>query len=212
MVAGAEAGADGIAEPPGAYGLVAGTPGFLAEPPGLLVHRRAGLGGPVPRRRRRHRSRRRWHQLSAEVAPLSAEVAPLSAAAVAAGSRAALLARVMRPAPPLAGILTGLPRLLTGLFLGLLDLLAGLVTGLLRLLAGLVAGLLGLSRDVGGHLQAHSGWDSCAAQVSSSRRLRTVCLTSSLTSRTMSLTDADSSSRARRAHRCGCAVRPGRLR
>src|ERR1700730_10036675 len=38
VVAGAEAGAHGIAEPPGAHGLVTGAPGFLAEPPGLLVH------------------------------------------------------------------------------------------------------------------------------------------------------------------------------
>ena len=63
--------------------------------------------------------------------------------------------RLTRPVPPLAGILTGLPRLLTSLFLGLLDLLARLVTGLLRLLARLVTGLRGLLADVRGHLPAH---------------------------------------------------------
>src|SRR5262249_38785259 len=126
-VAGAEPGPAGIPEPPGADGLVAGAPGFLAEPPGLLVHPPGRFG----------------------------------ARSLAAGGGTALLAglarimRLTRPVPPLAGILTGLPRLLTSLFLGLLDLIARLVTGLLGLLAGLVASLLGLLADVGGHLPAH---------------------------------------------------------
>ena len=79
------------------------------------------------------------------------------------------------------------------------------LAGLPGLLPGLVAGLPGPApRPPRGPAWPARGRrrpasrpirrDSRAAQVSSSRRLRTVCLTSSLTSRTMSLTDADSSS------------------
>src|SRR5207344_3259759 len=78
VVAGAEAGADGIAEPPGAHGLVAGTPGFLAEPPGPLVH---------PPRRLGARSR---------AAGLAAALAAGLAARSGTCRRAALLARIMR--------------------------------------------------------------------------------------------------------------------
>ena len=83
MVAGAEAGADGIAESPGADGLVAGAPGFLAEPPGLLVHPPGRLGA---------------RSLASGRGALLAEPARIM--------------RLTRPVPPLAGILSGLLRLL----------------------------------------------------------------------------------------------------
>src|SRR6185437_8047146 len=134
VVAGAEACADGIAESPGADGLVAGTPGFLAEPPGLLVHPPGRLGA----------------RSLAAGAGLAARAGTGGGGTALASGRGALFAeparimRLTRPVPPLAGILSGLPRLLTSLFLGLLD-----------LLARLVAGLLGLLAHVGGHLPAH---------------------------------------------------------
>src|SRR6185437_8371303 len=95
VVAGAEAGADGIAESPGADGLVAGAPGFLAEPPGLLVHPPGRLGA---------------RSLASGRGALLAEPARIM--------------RLIRPVPPLAGTVTGLLRLLTRLIAGLLGLLA----------------------------------------------------------------------------------------
>src|SRR5439155_10815557 len=149
-VAGVEACADGIAEPP-AHGLVAGAPGLLAEPPGLLVHPPGRLGaGSFAAEGRAARLARLMR-----LVPLFMRPVPLLMRPVPLLARPVPLLAVPVPLPVLAGIPAGLPRLLAGLFLGLLHLLARLVAGLPRLFTGLVAGLPGLLADVGGHLLAH---------------------------------------------------------